>query len=331
MDREELISLIEENSLDELISWFGSENAMFNFINKHKLWEHVDYLDSDIQNKFLIWAYQNDINTFRKWVSSYLDDVEFDKSGNAYLVRKKRSDLADLFCKSDRNGLDRDSIEKILDEDGDIFEPFWDTTDNVYRDVIEELNEENLQKLKTIMVKQLKGDQLSPETEEMELIASEQGHNDYWELNTENVTRIIDDEESMNSLLDDELSDLKSELYSVHNNAYNSAYESDVWDSIWKELQDYFDGTGEFINRPHPFKENTTVQLFKIPIKNVNDILIGYLSDNKDGGSYSNLEYWGSILSIINEQNNCLSVRYSDYPDYHKVDKNINEYFSDFL
>lgn len=135
MTKEEIIELIESDGLQELFKWFGSEKATFNFLKKHNLWEHVDVMESDIQNRFLLWAYENEPQVYRKWVSKLLDDVEFDDTGKPYLVRSNRGDLSILFCDSRRYDLSRETVEKILDQNGDVYEPYWDTTDNVYRDV----------------------------------------------------------------------------------------------------------------------------------------------------------------------------------------------------
>ena len=100
----------------------------------------------------------------------------------------------------------------------------------------------------------------SPESHFFGLIASEQGHPDYVEVNMENVKRIVDDKESMEELLNGPLGDLKSELYSIHSSSYNSAYEDDIYRSIWYELQDYVIGPGEWLSKPHPYKKNTEIQ-----------------------------------------------------------------------
>jgi hypothetical protein len=176
----------------------------------------------------------------------------------------------------------------------------------------------------------LKGQQVLGLSDELQLIASEQGHPDYVEVNMENVKRIIDDEETMKELLNDQLNDLKSELYSIHSNAYNSAYEEEVWSEIWSELGTYFEGHGEWISKPHPYKKNTQVQYFKIPIINFDSDVNDYLYNNK-GYSNGTLEYHGGFIEIMKEDRNCLSVRVPDYPDSRKIDKNINLYFGDFI
>ena len=282
------------------------------------------------QNHLLLWLYNDgQKEKFNYWMDKFLGDVEFDNEG-PYLVVGSRGDLATLFCNDSRYDISRDTIETLLVGE-DVFEPFWETTDDVYRDVIEELNEKNISRLKEYMLKELKGQQLSPETEEMELIAAEQGHNDFWEINEDNVARILDDEESMNSLLGDELSDLKSELYSIHSSAYNSAYESDVWKEVFDELGEYFEGYGTFITRPHPFKKDTQQEYFKIPISDFYGVITDFLDNNKKYGSSGTLDYEGSFINIITNSKDCLSVRIPDYPSHGEVDKNINSYFSDYI
>jgi len=262
-------------------------------------------------------------------MDKFLGDVEFD-NGVPYLVVGSRGDLATLFCNDSRYDISRDTIETLLVGE-DVFEPYWDTTDDVYRDVIEELNEKNISRLKEYMLKELKGQQLSPETEEMELIAAEQGHNDFWEINEDNVARILDDKESMDSLLGDELSNLKSELYSIHLSAYNSAYESDVWKKVFDELGEYFEGYGTFITRPHPYKKDTQQEYFKIPISDFYGVITDFLDENKKYGQSGTLDYEGSFINIVSNNRDCLSVRIPDYPDSREVDKNINSYFSDYI
>jgi len=282
------------------------------------------------QNHLLLWLYNDgQKEKFNYWMDKFLGDVEFD-NGVPYLVVGSRGDLAALFCNDSRYDISRDTIETLLVGE-DVFEPYWDTTDDVYRDVIEELNEKNISRLKEYMLKELKGQQLSPETEEMELISAEQGHNDFWEINEDNVARILDDKESMNSLLGDELSDLKSELYSIHSSAYNSAYESDVWKNVFNELGEYFEGYGEFIMRPHPYKKDTQQEYFKIPISDFYGVITDFLDENKKYGQSGTLDYEGSFINIVSNNRDCLSVRIPDYPDSREVDKNINSYFLDYI
>jgi len=329
---DDFLEMFNNGDLD-VKKYFGDYSVWFNLLKKRGLMDEVDphnaWGGSEVwQNEYLLWAYEYDKPVFYHWIQKLLGDVEIE-NGKAYLVVKDRGELADLFC-DNRNDISQDTIKSILEGDYD-WDRYWDTTDDVYRDVIEELNKENLKIFKERILKELAGQQLSPETEEMELIAAEQGHNEFWELNSENVSRIVDDDKSIESLLDDELSDMKSDLYSVHSNAYNTAYEDEIYEDIFSELGKYFEGKGEYIERPSTFKKDTKVQLFKIPIKDLEGFLGDYLSENKGYGNSGTIEYHGSYIGLLKEDQDCLSTYAPDYPSYSKIDKYINDYFSDYF
>jgi hypothetical protein len=330
---DDMVEKFNNNDLD-VQKYFNDYGTFFSILKKRGLMGEVDPKNAsgseDWQNEYLLWLYENDKENYYKWIPSLLDDVIFE-NGIAYLEISDRGDLAKLFCDGNRYDLSRDTIETILSGDGDAYEPYWDTTQDVYSDVIEELTPENDKRLGEYIVNVLKGQQISADTDELQLIASEQGHPEYVEVSMENVKRIIDDKESMNQLLQDELADLKSELYSIHSSAYNSAYEESVWAEIWSELGTYFEGDGEWISKPHPYKKNTEIQYFKIPIKDFDAQVNDYLFNSKGYGNSGTLEYHGGFIEIMKEDRDCLSAQAPDYPDSRKVDKNINEFLKEYI
>ena len=330
---DEIVEMFNNGDLD-VPKYFNDYQTFFKVLKKRGLMGEIDPKNADggenWQNEYLLWLYENDRENYYKWIPTLLNDVVFE-NGKAYLEIHDRGDLAKLFCDGHRYDLSRDTIETILSGDGDAYEPYWDTTQDVYSDVIEELTPENDKRLGEYIVKTLNGQQISADTDELQLISSEQGHPDYVEVNMENVKRIIDDEETMKELLGDQLSDLKSELYSIHSSAYNSAYEESVWAEIWSELGTYFEGDGEWISKPHPYKKNTEIQYFKIPIKDFDAQVNDYLFNSKGYGNSGTLEYHGGFIEIMKEDRDCLSAQAPDYPDSRKVDKNINEYFNHYI
>ena len=329
---DEIVEMFNNDEF-EVEKYFNDYQTFFNVLNKRGLMGEIDPKNASNgvvwQNEYLLWSYENNKEEYYKWVADFLSDVEFE-NGKAYLEISDRSDLAKLFCDGHRYDLSRDTIESILSGE-DFYEPYYDTTDNVYRDVIEELTPENDRRLQEYIVDMLKGEQITAETDELELIASEQGHPEFVEVDMENVKRIIDNEETMKELLGDQLSDLKGELYSIHSSAYNSAMESELYDEVWSELETYFEGHGEWINKPHPYKKDTQIQYFKVPIRDFESMVNDYLFNNKGYGNSGTLEYHGSFIDIMAEDRDCLSVQSPDYPDHRKVDKNINEYFGEYL
>ena len=332
MEIEDFIEMFNDGDLD-VKKYFNDYSTWFSILKKRGLMGEIDPKGRDSeewQNEYLLWLYDNDKENYYKWVPSLLDDIVIE-NGQVYLEVSDRGDLAQLFCDGHRYDLSRSTIEQILGNDPDVFEPYWDTTENVYRDVIEELTPENDKRLQEYIVENLKGNQISPETSELEDIATEQGHPEYVEVTMENVKRIIDDEETMNQLLSDELSDLKSELYSIHSSSYNSAYEEEVYEEIWSELSKYFVGQGKWVTRAHPYKKNTQIDYFKVPINDFEGYVNDYLTENKGYGNSGTLEYHGSFIGILKDWMDCLSAQSPDYPDSRKVDKNINSYFKDYI
>ena len=331
MDIDDIIEKFNNNDL-EVEKYFNDYQTFFNMLKKRGLMGEINPgVDGSEhwQNEYLLWLYENDKENYYKWIQTLLNDVVIE-DGKAYLELNDRGDLARLFCKNNRSGLSRGTVESILNGDSD-WEPYYNTTDDVYSDVIEELTPENDKTLQEYIVNYLTGEQISPETGELELIAIEQGHPDYVEVNMENVKRIIDDKESMKELLNGPLDDLKSELYSIHSSSYNSAYEDDIYRSIWYELQDYVIGPGEWLSKPHPYKKNTEIQYNKLPLTAFETDINDYLHNNKGYGRTGTLEYHGSFIDIMAEDRDCLSVDPPDYPDSRKVDKNINMYFKDYI
>jgi methionine salvage enolase-phosphatase E1 len=76
--------------------------------------------------------------------------------GIPYLVLDS---LAELFC-DNRNDISRNTIEELLNGEYENYGwSSYDLTDNIYRDVIEELTKENLRNLKEYIVKGLERDQ----------------------------------------------------------------------------------------------------------------------------------------------------------------------------
>jgi hypothetical protein len=334
MNLEDALEDFNNGEFDKWLQIFGSYDVWFRLLKKRGLLDEIDphnTSDHEVwQNEYLLWLYESDKESYYKWVVRFLEDVIFE-NGKPYLEISERGDLSKLFCDGNRYDFSRDTIESILTGDGDVFERYWDTTDNVYRDVIEELTPENNKTLSEHIVTELKGKKIFPETTELELIASEQGHPEYFEVNSENVMRIIKDEDSMKELLGDQLSELRGTLYSIHSSAYNSAYEEEVYNDVWDELSNYFEGTGEWVSQPHPYKKNTEIQYFRVPIRNFESDVNDYLYNNKGYGNSGTLEYHGSYIDIMSEDRDCLSLRVSDYPDSRKVDKYINEFFKDYI
>lgn len=330
-----LVDDFNDNEHDQIINLFGDIETFFESLKGKDLLHLIDpEADGNEQwiNEWLIYLYNSDHKeSFYMYVTNFLDDV-VSKNGKFYFESRNRDDLSRLFCDNRRHSSSQDIAERILDEDADYYEPYDNTTDDVYNDVINELTPQNLQILCDLVLFEMKDVNLETETELLENIAEEQNHPEYVIVDTNNIKQIVGDEETMNFLLDNYLSDMKSNLYSVHHNAYNSSYNDEVWEEVWSELQTYFVGKGEYVAKQSNTKDpRKTTQYFEIEIVNFESNILEYLNNNSRYGNSGTLAYQGNYINVLQEDFNCLNLSLPDYPDSRKVDKYINEYFNDYL
>ena len=331
MDFQKIINDFNDGEFDAEL-FFGDWNTFFTVLDKRGLISQIDIENTEVQNSLLIWLHGRDRKRFHEFVIDKLSDVDMDENGTIYLDLDDRSELSNFFCERSRNGISMDSIKEILSGDPDTFFDY-DTTGNVYSDVIEELSPKNMKHLREYVVENLKGQKIETETIELQDIAKEQGHPEYVTVdNPTTAQTIIDDEESMNYLLDTYLEDLNDQLKSIHNSAYSQAYESELYGKIFSELQEYINGNGEYYSKPHRFKKDTMTQRFRVPVaSNFDEIILDYLISNKNRGSRGLLEYWGDYIPIVQDEQDCLNVHPPEYADYRQVEDNINEIFTDYI
>jgi hypothetical protein len=326
MDIDEVIELFNNTELD-VNKYFNDSETFFKIMEKRGRIDDLDLEYNYMENDYLYYLSETNTEKFREEVAKQISDVRFEEGKDPVLELNNASDLAKLFC-SGRNDISQDTIGEILSGEAD-WDRYWDTTDDVYRDVIEELNEENLKYLYEYIVKNLGGVQIEPETELLSEIASSQ-NTEYATINMVNVEYVVRDSETMGYLLDNDLSELDSELNSIHSNAYNMAYETAVFREVWGKLDDMFDvEKRKYIYKPHPYKKETQIEVLEIPIRNFYEPIRDYLYNNK--GTSQTLEYFGNFIDILEENGECLSVWSPDYPDSREIDKNINDIFGDYI
>ena len=325
MDIDEVIELFNDTELD-VNKYFNDSETFFKIIEKRGRIDDLDLENNYMENDYLAYLSETNGEKFIEEVQKQISDVRFD--GEVPVLQlNDAGDLAKLFCVS-RNDISQDTIREILLGEAD-WDRYWDTTDDVYRDVIEELNEENLKYLYSYIIKNLEGVQIEPETELLGEIASSQ-NTEYATITMVNVEYVVRDSETMGYLLDRDLSELDSELNSIHSNAYNMAYETAVFREVWGKLDDMFDvEKRKYVYKPHPYKKETQIEVLEMPIRDFYEPIRDYLYNNK--GTNQTLEYFGNFIGILEENGECLSVWAPDYPDSSEIDKNINEIFGDYI
>jgi hypothetical protein len=326
----------------EILDAFGGDVDLFiEILTKKKLVGllEVPEQDTSYQNRILLALLKHDKKKFSKEIQKILSDTAYE-GGKLYLVIDDLGELTRIFCEN-RNSLSEKTIESILMGEVDDYYNYGDTTDNIYRDVIEELTPQNMERLKKRIVYELKDIEISPDTELLELIADEQDHSEYLLVDENNVARILDDEESTMIILRD--TDMRSDLFGVHLSAYNNAYHDMVYNEIIGELEPFFNIKElQRVNRPitkwkyNPTgttKETVVVEKLFVEIINFEHYLLDYLTNNKM--DESGISYYGNYLNalydVVRDTGECPKVYPPDYPDSTDVDRNINDYFTDYF
>ena len=167
MDIQEIIELFNDGDLD-IKTYFNDSETFFKVMNKRGVIDELDLEDQYMVNDYLYYLSQNNQEKFVEEIQKYLSDVIFEPGKEPILRVYDRSDLAKLFCES-RNDISQETIGEVLEGDYN-WDRYWDTTDDVYRDVIEELNEENLGYLSSYMLKNLDGQRIEVDEDSPELL-----------------------------------------------------------------------------------------------------------------------------------------------------------------
>jgi len=339
---QEYIDEFNNGEMEDLLKIFGSMGQILTFFQKQNILDDIDPFDdelSDYQLEILNFNLNvlKDKETLRVCVSK-LDDI-VTKDDGYYLYVKDREDLAELFYGGGRDTSARDVAKIVLGED-DMWDRWGNTTDDVYRDVIEELNPANIELLKKHMLDVLTNlkieiDDLTPD------LFNNYSEDGIFNLTPENVGDVIGDEESFMYLIDnDYLGDLSGDLYGIHSNAYNSAYETEVYNSVTNELETFFDmKTAKWESIPSNYNPNKLIEHYVLKF-NPNEVfnsISKYVADTGNWGYYANnLDYvttWVNMMNTFmdNGDESWLDFRIPDYPSSSLVDKYINEFFPDYV
>lgn len=332
-----LLNKFKEGDFEDIELFFGSFERFYDFLKKNNIHNELTLkeIPDDNYNHYAFLLFQDNPDKVIDYiVNNTLTDVY--KRGDGYYLRLRDREEISEFFKDSRYENTRDLVKSIMGEDW--WEPYYDTTDDVYRDVIEELNPENLQHLKQRIIDELNNVSIEingKASEEMELIASEQGHDDHFFVTSENIDRVVDDEETMEYLLKYEIDDIRNDLYNLHSSAYNTAYTDEIWEDVMNEISTYFEP--KFHTETVKVGEKTRYDEY-IKIKDLHQIIYDYLDNYKESHYNDDLmEYHGSFTGILTkmmgemDSYDFLDFSIPGYPDSMLVDKYINELFNDYI
>ena len=317
-----------ERDYDILETAFNDDVFSFlNYVNKKGRIEELAWEDADdYLNYICLWMLRNKPELSKQYVLNSLNDVTYE-DGKWYYTDSDRGELSKLFCR-DRD-FSQNSIKEILD--GEYDNHWWYESDlDLHSSVIDDLNEKNINLLIDKLNDELSGVRIGYDNSDLlETIAEEQGHPEYVIVDKENLKTILKDSSATKEILE-EAPDTEGNLRNLYSTAHSNAWESDLYEEIWGELETYFEGHGEYTTKPSTFDKNKMVQTWKIPINDLYGILENYLQENVRYNDRT-LLYYGNLLNIIDEENECLRIRVPDYPSWTKIKENLNEYFGDYI
>jgi len=302
------------------------------------------YLIEEMPMSYLSTKFKTNPDKTTKFiVDNYFGDI-ISQNGRYILKLASREDLS-AFFKNDGGNRDVGSQELaklILQEDW--WEPFYDSLQDVYDEIIENLTPENLKLLAERINDELSSEKIEPETSLLEDIAEDQGHPEYVELSVDLLLNtIFEDKESTKHILD-EASDINMELYSLYHDAFNTAYIDEKWDNLANELKSLLsiDNIGEYKSRKvtNYTGEKVNIENYYIDVTNfLPEVIKSTFDDEYMNDDYRNVfDNYGGFESFVTEmiaenviEGGSLSIPYYDYPDYDRVEKYINEMFGDYI
>lgn len=350
--KEKIINLLNKPSweVDKFINTIfnGNRETFISFLEKRGLLndENIyDYLIEEMPMTYLSNKFKNNPDKTTKYiVDNYFGDIS-SENGRYTLRLNNREDLS-IFFKDDGGSRDmssREYVSLIFQEDW--WDPFYDTLEDVYTDVIENLTPENLKLLAERMIDEPASSEIQPDTELLENIAEEQGHPEYVELSIDLLLNtIFEDKETTKYLLEYEFNDINSELYSLYNSAYNTAYVDEKWETATNELKSLLgaENIGEYKSRTvKNYKgEEVNISDYFIDVTNfLPDVIEATFNDKYMVDDYRNqFEYYGNFESFVGEmidedviEGGDMSIPYYDYPDYTRVERYMNEMFRDYI
>lgn len=315
---------------------FKNDPELFNFLTQNGFLDDTNYndIEDSLKNYYLIWLIEKDVNQGLKFIcDNILSDVEI-RSDGYWLKLAGREELAEFYRSYSRETSPEDVAKQVFSEEGLDYERFWDTTDDVYTDVIETLDDSNIEILKKYIMEHIGNRDLNIEDYGADFfheLMKSQGREDFFQITDNDVKNLIDDSEAMNELLKGDLNDLKSELYSVHNNAYNNAYESEVYDLVMEGLGEFFSSRIDEVQKQVGDK---TRYIPYIKISDLYSNVMVFLDEYK--GYTDTLDYLGSYTEMMKQLFNDgsyepIDFRIPEYADWSLIDKYINEFFPDYV
>ena len=335
---DDILNKISQGEGDDIVEYMGGLTNVLRIADMKGALDDVEFWNSpwDEYENVIIYTLLNSKNpevrkktlenVKTRLINSDLDVI----NGEWYLVLNDLSELSGLFIRQNQ-----DEVESVLGED--FWEPFgWNSTDNLYRDVIEELTPQNLEEFKEMFSRDCVGMEVDINTNLLDTICDElESCNGSSLTITENmIDRIIGDEETMNFLLKRYLDDISANLHNIHSDAYNSAYTNECYDKVWDKLDTWFvRGSTTWKEYKRQDRPPTNKVLIKLT-NEIDTVIYDWVYDyQNEGWRDFDMSYHGKYLDVLEKWldngDGKLRVRFPDYPSISRnlINDTFNNYF----
>ena len=334
-----ILEMLQDNP-DKVMKIFGSFEGTLRFIYHYspEILMSIDtnddfWYDTDLQDRIINFQLKN-FKDKKEVIKNFIKNHTFNEleveDNKIVWNLKDIDDLSELFTDT-RNSNTRSVVEKLLKDD--YYEWFYDDYYSL-EDMIEELNPENLTKLKRIIIEKLNG-QLTSEnvSDSNSLLLDEMfeilGNPETLEINDENVSDILDDKDTRKYIFENYLDEEESLLRNAYQQAQNDAYHDELFRSFSSSVEDFL-GNLEFYDSTLTTKDGNKLYRkgAKIDVTpSIERIFSNYFSNASD--HYHQIDYYGNFLNMLkeymDEEGETLDFRMPDYPDSYEVEKIYNE------
>ena len=321
----------DDEDIKEFIQKYfsGDVQLAINFLEKNKIFDEdenvKDFFLEEYPNAFLLHRLNTNEEETLQYIIDLLSDVT-EEGGRIYMRINSREDLAKLFKGSSysRYSTPKEVAEKVLqDENYDYFG--FDSSIEI-SSIVDNLNGENLSKLRQIFLKNNEG------SEEFTL------DDETFKVSKENMDQITDQELAELIEQDDEL---RGNLVSLYNQSQEYAYSDELWEEVNGGLKDFFKVDKYFFEEPFKVKrvDGSEITRYnnKVDITNIfYDAVLKGLEDNQkyDEPVFgTGADFETMLIELLDEDFNGgeIDFRIPEYADYSKTIQNMNELFNDYV
>ena len=324
----------DDDVLNRLYATFGGiKNFIFGYVYKkgrlkdidlNTIWNSLEDGETDDINKIcMLYLKEFGPDYFIKYFNWYESNY-LEKEGNDYYIKLKYlSDIRDLFV-----GPNMDFIGGLFGEDW--YEPFYAETSDLYEDVVSVLNKENKKYLAKVILEKTKDVTLSEEdivdySGGFYLILLDYLNEDGVFSFHENISAIMNNEDNLFNevIMMKYFGELQRDLENLYSLSYNEAWNEEMMDIVLDSISEYFDPNITWEKDMVKIK----VKLFGETLKRFFEVYSDTEIFIEDFGDYFNFMRDLQEIGGIQE----FQFRTLEYPDFRKVNQEINERLFDYV